>query len=47
MKKKMKKMLLKKEYMFESIIIKNKKDGINRVAYYNKIFSPLLYPFYE
>lgn len=47
MKEKKRKGVLKQEYTFESIIRNGKKGGIDGVVYCDKIFLPLLYPFYE
>lgn len=46
-KRKKRKKMLKQKYMFKPIVRKKKKSDIDRVAYYNKIFLPLLYLFHE
>ena len=38
---------LKQEYVFELILIKRKKDGIDTIVYYDKILIDFLYLFYE
>lgn len=47
MKGKKRKKVPKQEYTFKPIIKKEKKDGINKAAYCDKIFLPLLYLFYK